>query len=102
MSLPSLNEFNYFNTSVFSQLVDESKKCLDHIPVGKGRTDLLLVHGTGDDNVHPLNSYNLMTQLQNCGVQFSYMGYPDKDHSIQGAHTTPHLYKMISDKLFSM
>ena len=57
--------------------------------------NFLLIHGTGDDNVHFQNSVVLQDALINAGKQFSSFYYPDKHHSIQGAQAKYHLYTMM-------
>jgi dipeptidyl-peptidase-4 len=57
----------------------------------------LLIHGTGDDNVHFQNSVALANALINSGKQFKSFYYPDKHHGIQGAKTRYHLYTMMLD-----
>jgi len=57
----------------------------------------LLVHGTGDDNVHFQNSVVLENALINAGKQFQSFYYPDKHHGIQGEKTRHHLYTMMLD-----
>ncbi len=56
----------------------------------------LLVHGLGDDNVHPQNSVQLMQKLQLARKPFSLMLYPNKTHSISGAGGTLHLYDTLT------
>jgi len=56
----------------------------------------LLVHGLGDDNVHPQNSIQLVQKLQLGRKPFSLMLYPNKTHSISGAGGTLHLYDMLT------
>ena len=57
----------------------------------------LLIHGTGDDNVHFQNSVVLEDALINAGKQFRSFYYPDKHHGIQGERTKFHLYTMMAD-----
>jgi dipeptidyl-peptidase-4 len=57
----------------------------------------LLVHGTGDDNVHFQNSVELVNKLVAEGVQFETMYYPDRSHGIYGGNTRNHLYKMMTN-----
>ncbi|MGD8414450.1 MAG: S9 family peptidase, partial [Candidatus Latescibacterota bacterium] len=61
------------------------------------RQELLLIHGTGDDNVHFQNSIQLVDALQKAGKQFRFMAYPGKTHSISGNDTQYHLFTMITD-----
>jgi dipeptidyl-peptidase 4 len=63
------------------------------------RGRLLLVHGTGDDNVHFQNSVRLANALQAAGKQFQLMAYPNRTHSISGGRTSVHLYTMMTDWL---
>lgn len=51
---------------------------------------LMLVHGTGDDNVHPQHTWQFMNQLIKRGQFFDLMMYPAKDHSLPGV--TYHLF----------
>jgi len=58
---------------------------------------LLLVHGTGDDNVHFQNSVQMVEALIQAGKQFRFMIYPNKTHGISGAEDRDHLFHMIED-----
>lgn len=57
----------------------------------------LLIHGTGDDNVHVQNSIIFQDALIKSGVQFESFFYPDKHHGIQGASTRRHLFTLMTD-----
>ena len=59
--------------------------------------DLLLAHGSFDDNVHPQNSIQMVDTLQAEGKQFEFMLYPKKTHSIAGGTTRLHLFRMLTD-----
>ncbi|HEX4284074.1 MAG TPA: alpha/beta fold hydrolase [Terracidiphilus sp.] len=56
---------------------------------------LLLVHGTGDDNVHFENTVQYIQKLIDLGVPYDLQIYPRKTHSIAGADARTHLYKRI-------
>jgi len=58
---------------------------------------LLLVHGTGDDNVHFQNSVQMINALISAGKQFRLMIYPNKTHSISGKDARVHLFTMIEE-----
>lgn len=58
---------------------------------------LLLIHGTGDDNVHYQNAEVVINELIRHNKQFSMFAYPNRSHGIsEGPGTTLHLYNMIS------
>jgi dipeptidyl-peptidase-4 len=56
---------------------------------------LLLVHGTGDDNVHFQNTVQFVQQLTVNNVPYDLQIYPRKTHSIAGTEVRPHLYNRI-------
>ncbi len=59
--------------------------------------NLLLIHGTGDDNVHYQNSEALIDKLIEHNKQFSMMPYPNRRHSIRkGKNTRLHLYTLMT------
>lgn len=54
--------------------------------------NLLLIHGTGDDNVHYQNAEMLINELVKHKKTFQLMSYPNRSHSInEGEGTTEHL-----------
>ena len=59
----------------------------------------LLIHGTGDDNVHFQNSAEMVERLENAGKQFEFRIYPNKNHSIYDAtgNTRLNLYQLMTD-----
>jgi dipeptidyl-peptidase-4 len=56
---------------------------------------LLLVHGTGDDNVHIQNTVQFVQQLTVNNVPYDLQIYPRKTHSIAGNEVRPHLFGRI-------
>ncbi len=61
--------------------------------------NLLLVHGTGDDNVHQ-NFKALANELIKHNKQFTMMSYPNRTHGIkEGENTTHHLYELLTKYL---
>ncbi|MDZ7715883.1 MAG: S9 family peptidase [Balneolaceae bacterium] len=57
----------------------------------------LLVHGTGDDNVHFQNAVEMVNKLVAEDVDFETMYYPNRSHGIYGGNTRKHLYEMLND-----
>lgn len=59
--------------------------------------NLLIIHGTGDDNVHYQNNEMLINELVKHGKQFSMMSYPNRTHGLsEGAGTFGHLSKLYT------
>lgn len=57
---------------------------------------LLIIHGTGDDNVHYQSFEKLVNELIACNKLFSMMIYPNRSHGIyEGKNTTLHLYRTM-------
>jgi dipeptidyl-peptidase 4 len=47
---------------------------------------LLIIHGSGDDNVHFQGTQRLLNRLIELNKQFSFMEYPNRRHGISGLH----------------
>ena len=82
MSTPAENPDGYRDNSVVNSAKDL-----------KGR--LLLVHGTGDDNVHMANSIQFIQKLIDNDLPYDLQLYPRKTHSIAGPEARTHLYERI-------
>ncbi len=65
----------------------------------KLESDLLIVHGTGDDNVHSQNTILMAEALEEADKQFSMRLYPNKRHGITGTTTRVNLHRLLSDFL---
>ncbi len=64
--------------------------------------NLLLIHGTGDDNVHYQNTEMLIDELVKYGKQFQLMSYPNRSHSMaEGRGTFQHLSRLYTKFLKS-
>jgi dipeptidyl-peptidase-4 len=62
--------------------------------------NLLVVHGTGDDNVHYQSAEMLINELVKQNKQFDVMPYPNRSHGIwEGENTTRHLYTLLTNYL---
>ena len=84
MGLPSTNPEGYKNGSP----VNFAHQLKGH---------LLLVHGTGDDNVHYQNTELLINELIRQNKMVTVMPYPNRSHGIfEGENTTRHLYETLT------
>lgn len=92
------NQLNYDNIyqERYMGLVPEDKHFfVDNSPLAHAknlRGNLLLVHGTGDDNVHYNNAEQMINELVKNNKTFQLMSYPNRTHSIsEGEGTSRHL-----------
>ena len=61
------------------------------------RGRLLVVHGSGDDNVHYQGTERLVNRLVQLGKRFDFMTYPNRSHCIcEGSGTTLHIYSLLT------
>lgn len=67
---------------------------INHVKKLKGK--LLLIHGSGDDNVHYQNTMEMTNAFVNANKQFELFIYPNKDHGIYGGYTRLHLYTKMT------
>ncbi|MBI3569332.1 MAG: S9 family peptidase [Gemmatimonadetes bacterium] len=59
--------------------------------------DLLVVHGSGDDNVHYQGTEQLINALVAANKPFTMMEYPNRTHGIyEGRGTTVHLFNLLT------
>ena len=84
MRQPSENKEGYENNSPlnFANLI-------------KGK--YLLVHGTGDDNVHAQNAFEMARVLVEKNIDFEQFYYTNKHHGISGGATRLHLYNKMTN-----
>ncbi len=68
---------------------------LDYANLLRGK--FLLIHGTGDDNVHFQNAISLQDALIAANKQFDSFYYPNRNHGIYGGVTRMHLYRMMTN-----
>ncbi len=68
---------------------------LSHLEKLKG--DFLLIHGTGDDNVHFQNTIALQDALIAANKQFDSFFYPNRAHGIYRNQARIHLYTLMTD-----
>ena len=65
--------------------------------VNKLKGNYLLIHGSGDDNVHVQNSMQMIEALIQANKQFDSQIYPDKNHGIYGGKTRIQLFNKMTN-----
>jgi len=68
---------------------------INHVDKLKGK--FLLIHGSGDDNVHVQNTMQMMEALIQANKQFDSQLYPDKNHGIYGGKTRIQLFNKLTN-----
>jgi len=86
MSTPQDNPQGYTDSSVLNSAKDL-----------KG--ELLIIHGSIDDNVHLSNSMQFVKALQKAGKQFQLMIYPENRHSVRDPQQRLHLHQLMTEFL---
>jgi dipeptidyl-peptidase-4 len=86
MGLPSDNAKGYHDGSP-----------INHAEGLQGK--LLIIHGTGDDNVHFQGTQRLINRLIDLNKQFSFFEYPNRRHGIAGAHLDTLRYGFLEQNL---
>ena len=84
LGLPSEDAQNYHDDSDVNAAADL-----------KGH--ILILHGTGDDNVHIENDTQYIQRLIEAGIPYDYNIYPRKTHSVSGPDDQVELFGKIVD-----
>jgi dipeptidyl-peptidase-4 len=88
-------------TERFLQRPQENAKGYDeNSPItyaNKLQGKFLLIHGTGDDNVHFQNSITFDDALIDAGKQFRSHFYPDQAHGFRGGKVNHHRWTLMTD-----
>lgn len=85
----------YMRTPEENALGYDENSPLSYPELLKGK--YLLIHGTGDDNVHVQNTYRMVEALVQANKDFEWAIYPDKNHGIYGGNTRLHLYTKMTN-----
>jgi len=100
---PVTNQINYdsiYTERYMGLLKDDPKGYAESDvtrSVDKLHGELMLAHGTSDDNVHFQNTIQMIDALIKADKHFRLMIYPNKTHSISGKDSRVHLFEMIED-----
>lgn len=104
IAVAPVTSWRYYDTiytEIYNGLPQDNAKGYDdnsplsHAEKLSPRTQLLIIHGTADDNVHFQNSMEMCHRLNAAGKQYDMMVYPDQNHSMLPSCTTLVRQKMI-------
>ncbi len=104
IAVAPVTSWRYYDTiytEIYNGLPQQNPKGYDdnsplsHAEKLAERTQLLIIHGTADDNVHFQNSMEMCRRLNAAGKQYDMMVYPDQNHSMRPSATTLVRQKMI-------
>jgi len=84
MGLPQENKAGYDSTNVITWM-------------NRMQGSILLMHGTGDDNVHSQNTTHFVQAALKAGKDVEWFQYPNRSHGIYGNGSREHLYKKMID-----
>ena len=91
---------NVYQERYMGSPVDDYDSYIEGSPITYAKNlkgNLLLVHGTGDDNVHYQGSELLINELVKHNKYFTMFAYPNRSHGIyEGPGTTKHLRQMLT------
>jgi dipeptidyl-peptidase-4 len=104
MAVAPVTDLRYYDTIYQERYVGLPQENPEGYRVGSPVTfasqlkgDLLVVHGSGDDNVHYQNTEALVNALVKADKPFTMMAYPNRTHCIcEGEGTTLHLYSLLT------
>ncbi len=66
---------------------------------GDIKGNLLIIHGSADDNVHAQNTFEMTEKMVQANVPFDMAIYTNRNHGIRGGNTTMHLYTKMTNFL---
>ena len=100
--VPDLRLYDSIYQERYSGLLEDNKEAYQKsIAINYAKNlegKLLLIHGTGDDNVHYQGSERLINELIKHNKQFDFMSYPNRSHSLrEGEGTTLHIKTMMTN-----
>lgn len=104
VSVAPVTNFRYYDNIYTERYLglpkDNSKGYDENAPTTYAdmlKGNLLVIHGSTDDNVHYQNTMEFVNALIKANKQFEMQIYPNKNHNISGGNTRYHLFKRITD-----
>ncbi len=104
VAIAPVTDYRFYDTVYterFMRTPQQNKQGYDNgspvLLAGQLQGNLLLVHGTADDNVHFQNSIEYTRALIAANKHFDMFFFPDKDHFINGENARMYLYVKVID-----
>ena len=104
VAVAAVTDWNYYDTIYGERFMRTPQENADGYRASSAFTraenlhgDLLLVHGSADDNVHFQNCAEYAEHLVQLGKQFDMQLYTNRNHSIFGGNTRMHLYTRLTN-----
>ena len=104
VAVAAVTDWNYYDTIYGERFMRTPQENAEGYKAASAFTradklhgDLLLVHGTADDNVHYQNCAEYAEHLVQLGKQFDMQIYTNRNHGIAGGNTRLHLYTKLTN-----
>ena len=104
VAVAAVTDWNYYDTIYGERFMRTPQENADGYRASSAFTraenlhgDLLLVHGSADDNVHFQNCAEYAEHLVQLGKQFDMQLYTNRNHRIYGGNTRMHLYTRLTN-----
>lgn len=85
----------FMRTPAENQSGYDDNSPINHVEKLKGK--YMIVHGSGDDNVHAQNTMEMVNALVNANKDFDMFIYPNKNHGIYGGPARLNLYNKMTN-----
>ena len=111
IAVAPVTSWRYYDTiytEIYNGLPQDNPKGYDdnsplsHAEKLSERTQLLIIHGTADDNVHFQNTMEMCRRLNAAGKQYDMMVYPDQNHAMRPSAASLVRQKMIDYTLTNL
>ncbi|NDV67346.1 S9 family peptidase [Dysgonomonas sp. 25] len=106
IAIAPVTDWRYYDSVYAERFMRTPQQNMDGYVDGSPKTlarnlqgNLLLIHGSADDNVHFQNSMEYAKALINADKHFDMFVFPDKDHSIRGAANRNYLFLKVTNFL---
>jgi len=97
-----VTDWRYYNTIYTERFMRTPQQNMQGYAAGSAlelakqlEGNLLVIHGSADDNVHFQNTMEYSSALVKANKQFDMFVFTDRDHSIRGASSRAYLYEKI-------